>query len=844
MRALHSSIRIFLLILILSSPIFSQEQTGTQQVEKKPPEPISYSLLEIPVKIEEVNDYYKTLAEIVKTSPMMAKIDSLYESYLISKEELANETDLDNLDNYFTRKLDDLRQRWEKLANKVSEWQSFVGDRALELQAEKMKVDETLGIWQRTLANAQKEKAPRELLQSLKDIQTELKKYQKEIARIITKDLKIQNMLTDENIELGINISKLSDALKDRRQEIFSQDSAPLWDLLFEPKDTVSITTQVGDIWELYERSAIDFMELHRRNLALDFILLLFALLFVYGLKFFSKKLDRSEESVNRALSILERPVSITILLFLLFLVLSYPDIPEVLKSLMALIVLFPLLRIVLHISDKSLHLPLFGLAVLFTLIEIQNISITESLLERLLLLLLTLLAIVGVSWILWKKIIQQAFQGKKGSNLITFGTRVATILLAASLIMNILGYVRLAELLVTGTLTSAFITILLITAYLTVIALLVIFLQTRVAKRLRVVQKHPEKIKNTTSKIIRLGAGVWLTIGILNIFELKEAVGEWLTGALTKEWAIGTFSLAIGDVLLFFVTIWIAILVARLVRFFLEEDILSRMTLPRGVPGAVSAVVKYIIVGFGIIVAFTAAGLDLDKFSILIGALGVGIGFGLQDLVNNFVSGLILIFERPVQVGDAVQIDTLSGRVTQIGIRSSIIKTWQGAEVIVPNGQLIASKLVNWTMSDQLRRIDIKVGTKYGSDVERVMELLLQCAKNHQQILVNPASYVLFNDFAESYLEFELRCWTSNYGAWIDIRSEIRVAIDKTFKKEGIQIPFPQRDLHLVSDLTKEKESQKPPPSKKTTKKGKKKLPSKEEPEDESKDEKEKAAE
>jgi small-conductance mechanosensitive channel len=383
---------------------------------------------------------------------------------------------------------------------------------------------------------------------------------------------------------------------------------------------------------------------------------------------------------------------------------------------------------------------------------------------------------------------------------------------------------------------------ILLITAYLAVIALLVIFLQTKLAKRLKVVQKHPEKIRNTTSKIIRLGAGVWLTIGILNNFELKEAVLEWLVTALNKVWAIGTFSLSIGDVLTFFVTIYISILVARLIRFFLEEDILSRMTLPRGVPGAVSAIVKYIIVGFGIVVAFTAAGLDLDKFSILIGALGVGIGFGLQDLVNNFVSGLILIFERPIQVGDAVQIDTLSGRVTHIGIRSSIIKTWQGAEVIVPNGQLIASKLVNWTMSDQLRRIDIIVGTKYGSDVERVMEVLLQCAKNHQHILVSPAAYVLFNDFADSYLEFELRCWTSNYGAWIDIRSELRVAIDKAFKKEGIQIPFPQRDLHIVSDLTKEKESQHTPPAIKTTRKGKKKLPPKEKPEEEKKDGQKKA--
>ena len=110
-------------------------------------------------------------------------------------------------------------------------------------------------------------------------------------------------------------------------------------------------------------------------------------------------------------------------------------------------------------------------------------------------------------------------------------------------------------------------------------------------------------------------------------------------------------------------------------------------------------------------------------------------------------------------------------------------------------------------TMSDRLRRIDISIGVKYGSNVEKVMEVLLKCAKDHTQILVNPAPYVLFNDFAESYLGFELRSWTSNYSAWIDIRSEMHVAIDKAFKEEGIEIPFPQRDLHIVSDFTKDKE-------------------------------------
>jgi small-conductance mechanosensitive channel len=403
------------------------------------------------------------------------------------------------------------------------------------------------------------------------------------------------------------------------------------------------------------------------------------------------------------------------------------------------------------------------------------------------------------------KKPLQSAFEAKKGLGAIRVGIRVSVIFLGISLIANILGYVTLSEILITKTLNSIFAAVILVTAFITLNALLDILVLTKTAKKIRVVKNYPEKIKRTTGKIIRYAFIVWwITIFLLN-FEILLPVEDYFSELFTREWAIGTFSISIADVVLFFATIWISVLLARLIRFFLEGDVLSRMTLPRGVPGAISAIVKYIIVGFGIVVAFSAAGLDLDKFALLAGALGVGIGFGLQDLVRNFISGLILIFERPIQVGDAVQIDNLSGRVRQIGIRSSIVKTWEGAEVIVPNGQLISNKLINWTMTDQLRRIDIKVGVSYSTDVALVMKTLLNCAKDNEQILNSPAPYVLFNDFADSYLEFELRCWTSNYPDWIFIRSDIRVAIDEAFDKEGITIPFPQRDLHIISDRTKE---------------------------------------
>jgi small-conductance mechanosensitive channel len=182
------------------------------------------------------------------------------------------------------------------------------------------------------------------------------------------------------------------------------------------------------------------------------------------------------------------------------------------------------------------------------------------------------------------------------------------------------------------------------------------------------------------------------------------------------------------------------------------------------------------------------------------VSALGLGIGFGLQNVINNFVSGLILLFERPIQVGDTVQKGTLVGEVRRIGIRSSTVRTWEGAEVIVPNANLIAEEVVNWTLSDRNRRIDVEVGVAYGSDPEQVIRILQGAAEGHAHVLSDPPPMALFKGFGESSLDFELRVWTAHPERWMPTRSEVCIAIGTALREAGIAIPFPQRDLHLVS--------------------------------------------
>jgi small-conductance mechanosensitive channel len=231
--------------------------------------------------------------------------------------------------------------------------------------------------------------------------------------------------------------------------------------------------------------------------------------------------------------------------------------------------------------------------------------------------------------------------------------------------------------------------------------------------------------------------------------------------------------------------------------------DVLSRLDMPKGLPSVIGRLTRYTLITLGFILALAVAGLELTQLTILGGALGVGVGFGLQTIVSNFVAGLILAFERPIREGDIVQVQTnagenLSGEVRRIGFRASIIRTYDGAEVIVPNASLISNDVVNWTLSDQLRRLTIQVGVAYGTDPARVLELLRQVPTQYSSILKEPAPLALFTGFGDSALNFELRFWISDISQALILRSDVTTAVNNTLAAAGIEIPFPQRDLHL----------------------------------------------
>jgi small-conductance mechanosensitive channel len=372
-------------------------------------------------------------------------------------------------------------------------------------------------------------------------------------------------------------------------------------------------------------------------------------------------------------------------------------------------------------------------------------------------------------------------------------------VVLLVAIGSNVLGYVTLAQLLSEATLATVYLGGTLAVLGRAFEAFLAVLLRTPAASGLRSLQSRPEIVHESLRKLVYLSCGLAWVVLTLEEFRVLKPLGVMLRESLDASWSLGTVTLSLAGVAAFVLALLVTYWSSRVVGFFLDEDVLPRMNLGRGVAPTVSMLSRYAIIGVGLVLAFAAAGVQLSSLAFIMGALGVGIGFGLQTVVNNFVSGLILIFERPVKIGDIIEVGTLIGEVTSIGIRASTVRTYQGAEVIVPNGQLISTEVVNWTASDRHRRVDVNVGVAYGSDLRRVVEALTETARDLPESLDFPAPTTIFQQFGESSVDFTVRVWIWEHDQWPEVKTKLATAVAECLAREGINIPFPQRVVHYA---------------------------------------------
>jgi potassium efflux system protein len=315
------------------------------------------------------------------------------------------------------------------------------------------------------------------------------------------------------------------------------------------------------------------------------------------------------------------------------------------------------------------------------------------------------------------------------------------------------------------------------------------------------------QNIKNKLKTFFYIVASIgWLILMAHNLY-VYDAIYDFISDFLSAERKIGSITFSYSSVIIFLLIIWVSTVITQIISYLLGYT--GKNSQPKKGLGSAILLIRLAILGAGTLLAFAASGIPMDKVAIVIGALGVGIGFGLQNIVNNLVSGVILAFEKPIEVGDVIELGTRSGVVKEIGIRSSKISAGDGSEVIVPNGELIAQQLVNWTVNNRTKKIDLPVGVAYGSDIKTVTDILKQCMKNHEGVMELPEPVVLLANFRDNAIDFLVSFWISDLGQAGTLKSAILIDIYSQLQQAGIKIahPSPQQVEIRMGDIYKKEE-------------------------------------
>jgi small-conductance mechanosensitive channel len=311
----------------------------------------------------------------------------------------------------------------------------------------------------------------------------------------------------------------------------------------------------------------------------------------------------------------------------------------------------------------------------------------------------------------------------------------------------------------------------------------------------------------NLTLSSVRLGLWFAVFIYIANQFPVTRQwsyqVGGTIVTTLTSDiFSLDNNSYSIPDILVLLLLLWALIFTAKVLEDVLRSRILEATGISRGAQEVVAVIIRYSLICIGSLVLLQVWGLNLSSLTILASALGVGIGFGFQDIAKNFGSGLVLLFERPIQAGDFIEVGEYQGIVERVGARSTVIKTLDQISIIVPNSRFLETELINWDHDNSLSGLRLPVGIAYGSDVEKVKDSLLDVAKANPDVLTIPSPQVLFKGFGDSSLDFELRVWTRHPERQVVIKSDLYYEIEAMLRKRNIEIPFPQRDLHVRGSM------------------------------------------
>ena len=655
--------------------------------------------------------------------------------------------------------------------------------------------------WTRTRADALASRVPAPVIDRIDAVRSSIASSRARLQDHRAVTLVLQDRVAREVAQCEAMLERITAARQGSTGRLLARDSVPLW----HREQRVGAVTELPD--RVRNAVAADLAQLNQFVRDQGWKIPFHAVLFL-GLLLLIRAARRSAASsippadhARSSIRVFDRSISAALVLTLLMSVWVYTlPLPRTAIAVLQILVLVPALRICRLVVDP-LHLRrLYVLGLFFLTDLVRHLASVVPILEQQIFLLEMLAGVAVLAWGVWgwQRAAVASIGGPERPRRVRDAGVVVLVVFAAAFVAGAAGYMRVALLLGAGVIGNGYLAVVLYAGVRILDGLVVFALRARPLSYLAMVRRHRPLLERRAHGLLRgMAIGAWVVLA-LRYFGLWNGALALTTAALGATLKRGSLSVSVADVLVFALTVGIAFIVSRLLRFFLAEEVYPRLSLGRGLPEALSGVLHYALLLTGFMLALAALGVDLTKITILAGALGVGIGFGLQNVVNNFVSGAIVLFERKINVGDAVQMSGVEGRVQQMGMRACTVRTWEGAEIIVPNASLTSEKVVNWTLSDRRRRIDVAVGVAYGTPAETALEILLGVARAHPLVLADPAPVALFRGFGDSALQFEMRVWTDRFDLWVQTQSELTVALYAALREAKIEIPFPQREIHL----------------------------------------------
>jgi potassium-dependent mechanosensitive channel len=722
----------------------------------------------------------------------------------------------------FTRmpvlRIESLRRNWRFQDTELELWQRDAQRQLDQYSADAAQLASRRAVWDATRKQARDTAVAPALLVRIGEVLRQIDAADRAIAAPLERRLGLGRRGNTLKSSIDAGLRKLDDASTNFNVRLSVRGSPPLWAAWSDPRYSDAARSAAATTADL----ELDFLQRYIRasteKLWVHAAFAVFLLPTLLWLRHRSLKLVAADPLLAPATQALMRPLSSWLVLVLLATLFLQAGAPMLLNEAALLLAVIPVLRLLPRQIFDALGPWPYAATALYVLQRLGFLFVAQPLWYRVHLLVVTLLTLAALAWI-----ILQARRRRPVAHATALertaraAGALGVIALIVSAVANLFGNVTLAELLTRGTLDSAYYGLVLYAGATVLGSIMRLLRARRAASRLQAVTAHTGPLLQTAARLVNYGAVAAWVLLTLNEFRVLQPIVDWARGVLTYAINVGAISLTLGSVLLFAIAVYVAFWVARTTRTILRDEVLGRLPLPRGVANSVSTLTYYALVLLGLLIALAAAGFEVGQLAIVVGALGVGIGFGLQNVVNNFVSGLILMFERPIQPGDVVEITGTTGTVREIGMRATTLTTPEGADVVVPNGTLLSEKLVNWTLSDMNRRVDVDLSIALGSDARQVLELLKRVTVATDGIAAQPEPVVLVTGLGASSLNVGIRAWTNDFNNWVTIRSNLTIRVYDALIEAGIEIPFPRQDLHIRSvpkELVAAEEPRKPAPS------------------------------